>query len=144
MWTRKTFLQHNALLWNSSSQKFTEERGCNPCELGMVTVFSPPQHCSRPSTSYTIQIFSHSALLPHSLNTRRKTDRGEECRREAPALLFSLLCRNIMLHLGIDLVRAWSVLTPLHNLRMLGYNPSSQFYMHPLSEWYYMLLQFGK
>lgn len=55
----------------------------------MATVFSPPQHCSQPSTSYTTQIFSQSGLLPHSLNTSRQTG---TLGREPPALFSSLFC----------------------------------------------------
>lgn len=49
----------------------------------MATVFSPPQHCSQPGTSYTTQIFSQSGLLPRSLGTSR---RAGTLGREPPAL----------------------------------------------------------
>lgn len=78
------FCKRTALLWNSSSQKFTVGKTrSDPREVGMATVFSPPQHCSQPGTSYTTQIFSQSGLLPRSLSTSR---RAGTLGREPPAL----------------------------------------------------------
>lgn len=41
--------------------------------FGRATACSPPQRCSRTSTSYTAQIFSQSGLLPRSRSASRQT-----------------------------------------------------------------------